>query len=137
MIFLWRYICYLCSVDIVHLWKQMWIVFIRIVGILTGILEYSRYVCHILWHIGHIRITGILTFRHNFYHYLTMLSSILGRDDKIKLYDWSRIFKFSKKMISMDWCFQMRYLMSIQAFYPWESYTFPLPRVWIFRYHMV
>lgn len=56
-----------------------------------------------------------------------MLSGIPGRDNyKIILYDWSRIlFKFSKKMISVGWCIQMRCFLGIQAFDPWKSCTFP------------
>lgn len=35
----------------------------------------------------------------NFYYYLSMLSSIPGREGKIKLYGWNRIlFKFPKRL---------------------------------------
>lgn len=62
----------------------MWIVFIRITGILTSTLEYSRYMYIIYYDIlEQVYSPSEDTF------------SSIPKDDKIKLYDRSRIpFKF-------------------------------------------
>ena len=108
-------------------WKQMWIVFVRIPGILTGILGSVRYMYIIYYDILiTLELQVYFPSKDNFYSCLSMLSSIPGRDDKIKFYGWSRILlSFPKRWFLWIGVSRCEELKSIEAFYPRERYTFP------------
>ena len=85
-------------------WKQMWTVFFWIPSILTDILEIIKYVHYTLYYdiLITLELLMYLLSSDNFYYCLSKLSSIPGRNGRIRFYGWSRSLLFSKKMASVD-----------------------------------
>lgn len=72
--------------------------------VLWRYIVHGRYM-HIIYYdiLSILELQVYLPSEDNFYSYLSMLSSIAGRDDKIKLSGWGRIlFNFYKKIVSVN-----------------------------------